>query len=498
MAVFFRLVFAVGLGLGLGLFSPGAAQANWLTHILKEAGEAGGKGTLHAPPGLGSVGKAFTHLKGLDGAPKGALAAHATPEGHWQFANRDGQVFTAGTADEMARVLPTLAPDAGDARLTLYLSEDSVFANRAALDQIPLDAELHVVTDRSALPISRTGGRAANGADDLLAVRLKPNLKMVLTDRRLFDEANFVLGRPLNKANIRTVALEEGGQKALKSAPGIDGASKLPLVDSLDPSAIGEAFQRVRGQSVLLTGRVDGGRLYAESGVSVDLAELGSAARRGDVNLIILRNDTGRQAGGRNWLWQKIEVGGLKRAGEKASFGDFLDALAAERGGFAVEAADDGIGRIRLNAVPDGDPGIVAESTSMLGDIVSHVTGEVITKSIEIAVRDQEAQMEYDLRLIPGVPSRVQGVYFAGLIGGVLGWATARNWWMRLWPPSVPNGANRLTRFLRRTVREILYFVTFLPIVGVPAVVCQVALQMWNMVSAPFRWFRRKFLARTA
>ncbi len=102
--------------------------------------------------------KAASYLDDLAAAPKGALAAHATPEGHWEFINRDGQKFTVGTTDEMSRVIPTLLPAAaasGDAKLTLYLSEDSVFASRAALDQIPLDADLFVVTDDGAFPLTR-------------------------------------------------------------------------------------------------------------------------------------------------------------------------------------------------------------------------------------------------------------------------------------------------------------------------------------------------------
>jgi hypothetical protein len=129
----------VGLALVLGALltagAPQRAQANWLTHIAREAGEAGGKAASHAHPNLGPIGKALSHLESLSGAPKGALAAHATPEGHWQFVNREGQTFTAGTPDEFKRILPTLAPEAGDGgKLSLYLSEDSVFSNRAHLD----------------------------------------------------------------------------------------------------------------------------------------------------------------------------------------------------------------------------------------------------------------------------------------------------------------------------------------------------------------------------
>src|SRR5262245_41456487 len=39
-----------------------------------------------------------------------AIAAEATPEGHWRFVSRAGEVFTAGTAEEMKRAAPLLYP----------------------------------------------------------------------------------------------------------------------------------------------------------------------------------------------------------------------------------------------------------------------------------------------------------------------------------------------------------------------------------------------------
>ena len=96
-------------------------------------------GTQAASSGVASLDRAAAHLKALpvtgDGA---ALAAHATPEGHWKFVNRAGEVFTAGTPDELTRAVPTLLPDAAaDARLTLYLTEDTVFGERALLKDLP-------------------------------------------------------------------------------------------------------------------------------------------------------------------------------------------------------------------------------------------------------------------------------------------------------------------------------------------------------------------------
>ncbi len=71
------------------------AQANWFLKITREAGEAG---TKTARSGVAVLDRAAAHIKALPPTAKGAtLAAHATPEGHWKFVNRNGDVFTAGT-----------------------------------------------------------------------------------------------------------------------------------------------------------------------------------------------------------------------------------------------------------------------------------------------------------------------------------------------------------------------------------------------------------------
>lgn len=480
------------------------ANANIFTHILREAGEAGGKAAGHAGSAtahLGAVGKAAAHLKGLTGAPKGALAAHATPEGHWQFVNREGQTFTAGTADELKRAFPTLAPEAalGDGKMALYLSEDSVFRNRAALDQLPKDAQLHVVTDSGAFGVTRTG----SGAATTLKAQLKPNLSIDLADRALFDETVSYLGRGLNKANIRTIALEPGAANRLPSAPKVDPSSKQPLVDQLDPVHLAAAFRSIRGQTALVTGRVENGKLFfspSKGGeFSRDIDELVNAATRNDVNLIVLHTDAARQPGGRNWLWQKIEVGGLQDATKAATFGDFLDALGARRGGFQLSGVQEGTGRIQIAAKPvDAGAGITSGASNLLAETIGHVTGEIVSKGAEIHSRDQSAQSEIDGQWIPGIPTYVQIPYVVGLVTGILSWATARGWWGRIWPsassPAEPGSSAR--RWLSKTPRELAFLLVFLPVAGFPALMWQMTVQTWQTATAPFRWVYRRFLRR--
>lgn len=473
------------------------ARANIFTNILREAGEAGGKAATHGAANLGAVGKAASHLKGLGAARRGALAGHATPEGHWQFVNREGQVYTAGTPEEMKRVLSTLAPDAvaaGDSRMTLYVSEDSVFQNRSALAELPKDAEIHVVTDGGAFAVL---GRAG----EELAVRVMPHLTMRLADRALFDEAIFYLGRPFNRANVRTVGFEPGGKPSVPSAPTLDPETKLPVADIVDPAHLRSAFGSIRGQTVVVTGRVENAKLVITSSkgneTSFDVGDVVASARARDINLIVLHTESARQPGALNWLWQRMEVGGLSDAGQAINNGDFLEALAARRGDFELAGSTDGAGRVHFSVRQRAAGGLVDGATDFLGEAVGHVTGEIVAHAADVYAMDENAQSEREARLIPGVPTYMQYPYLVSLVAGVLAWSTARGWWQRVWPAQAsPAAGGRLLHGLRQMPRELIYWLGFLPVAGLPALLIQTLVQFWLTVTAPFRWVYRKFLRR--
>src|SRR5262249_54120662 len=155
------------------------------------------------------------------------------------------------------------------------------------------------------------------------------------------------LARPLNKANVRVLALEPGGPPTLASAPRIDMASGRALVDVIDPSSLPAALGTVRGQTVLITGRVDGRLLSVQpsSGParSLLLPDLLKATEDADVNLVLLHaSSTPRQPGGRNWLWQKVQVKRLDEALAQARMADFLNALAGPKGRLVVTATPGG------------------------------------------------------------------------------------------------------------------------------------------------------------
>jgi hypothetical protein len=477
-----------------------SAHANWLSRLARVAGEAGEVGATGAARTAGSLGAAgfdgaAALVKTLPSGPKAAaLAAHATPEGHWKFVNRDGEVFTAATPEELKRAVPILLPEASPgSSLSLYLSEETVFGERALLKDLPSGASLRIVAGRDSYPLVHR----IEGARDELFAAVRPNLAVELRDLKLFDEAIAQLERPLSRSSIRTLALEPGGPPTLSSAPRLDLATREALVDAIDPPMLAGAMRAVRGQTVLVTGRVEDNLLmFRPSGgseQSLKLGDLTRAAADADVNLVILHADAPRQPGGRNWLWQRISVGGLDDALKRATFGDFLDALAASRGEFRVATQREGSGRVSIRAT-----GFEADSqplTGVVGDwwssTASSITGNVVTKAVEVHARDEDRQKELDRRLIPFIPSWYQAAFLVGLVSGVIGWSVASDWFARLWPPEQrAEYGNAIGYRAAQGVRLLALFFVFLPIVGAPALIVWMLQQFWTLVTLPVRAVR--------
>jgi len=477
----------------LALGAPGA-HANWLTKLTGEAGWSSGD---TATSGVRALDRASAHITALAVAEGAVLAAHLTPEGHWKFVNRDGEVFTAATADEMQRVVPTLLPDASiGTKLTIYLTEDSVFADRALLADLPADAALYIVAGNESFRLLR---RWRQGAERLYA-EVRPNLIIELNEQGLFDEALAQLERPLSRSNIRTLALEPGGPQALSSHPAFEPGQRTVLVDLVDPGSLQSAFGSVRGQTLLVTGRRDGGQLYfrPSSGPeqSIKIQSLVDAARAADVNLIILNTPSARQPGGRNWLWQRFEFDGLDLALKRATLADFLDALAANHGQYIVSVSREGSDRFFILAMPDNQSG--EPLTGLLGEWLSeaatHITGSVATDGVQIHALSESRQTELDRRIIPWIPSDYQIAYLIAVAAGLLGWPVARSWWARIWPPERREEYTGATGFrAAQSARFVAFVLVFLPVVGIPALIFSLLLYLAGFAARLMRYVRKLF-----
>ena len=227
------------------------------------------------------------------------------------------------------------------------LTEDTVFKHRERLADLPRGAELRIAVDADAYALTRRADAALGPGRERLYAEVRPNLLLELADRRLFDEAAWQLARPLNRASIRVLSLDPAGPKTLAAAPKIDPATKRALSDPIDPASLPAALSGIRGQTAIVTGRIERDTLVFRQGsgdAAIRLPDLMAAAERADVNLVILQSATPRQPGTRNWLWQRVSVDGLDGALQRASLADFLNALGAGQSKLMVTAADAGAG----------------------------------------------------------------------------------------------------------------------------------------------------------
>lgn len=487
------LAFVVGATASAGV----QAQAGWLTRILKEAGDTAGDAGKFArlPDGFSVLDDAARHIRGVTAVNKGlALAAHVTPEGHWKFVNKKGDVYTAANPQEMARVQRMLAPDAPDSiKVSYYLSSETVFQRSSLIRDLPDGADLYLVDGRSSYRLVERGV----GEGRLLFASIQPNLVVRTGDRRLFDEAVFQLKRPLNRSNIRLLALEPGGPKELSPAPRFDPKSKTAMVDVVDPASLETAFSSIRGQSAVLSGQVRDGLLRADPAaggtLAIPVARLKEVARANDVNLIVLNASAARQPGGRNWLWQRVEVEGYDDAIKRATFGDFLNVLGASRGEFAVTATDAARGRISLSAVPSGDAAqpLTGKVSTWIDEAIGEVTGNVLMKSVDLDVRDEERQRELDRRLISWLPSSVHMMYLSLFVLGVVSLAVVRDWWRRLWPREDRSEyRGKIGYWAARCVRALAFLFVFLPLAALPALPVTLVKVIWGYIMMPVRFFR--------
>lgn len=498
---FGAIALAASVTVGALLVSASGAQANFLAKLLREAGEAGGSVARHAGRGADDLGGLSRHLKSLAQEADGvALAAHATPEGHWKFSNRDGEVFTAANPQEMSRVVANLAPGrAGEARLKLYLSEDTVFARPDAIKELPAAAELHLMADGRSYRLVKDTAAGPVG----FRAEVKPNLSIRLGERALFDEALWHLGRQMKRSEIRVVALDPGGPQTLSAAPRLETGGKAALVDKIDPWKLPAALPSIRGQTVVVTGRTEGEFLHFRvSGGerSLLVGDLKRAARDADVNLVMLDAADPVQPGGRNWFWQRVEVPGLEQALRKADFADFLDALSQHRQAMVLEPRRGLDGRFGFDVRPSGAAGatgggITDTLTNWTQEIFSQAVGNIVTSGIKADLRDEERQRELDRRIVRGIPSTIQFFYIAGLVLGVIGLSHARAWWARLWPVEERGEyAGALGYHAARAMRFLGFVLVFLPVVGIPAgvwaMVKGLTEQVWFFVTLPFRLVR--------
>lgn len=122
---------------------------------------------------------------------------------------------------------------------------------------------------------------------------------------------------------------------------------------------------------------------------------------------------------------------------------------------------------------------------------IGEITGNIATQGIQVFARDAAHERELDARIVPGIPSAIQYVYLGSLVAGLLAWQVSFAWWRRSWPPEQRNEyARRIGYYAARCARLLAAVFVFLPLVGFPALLWLGVLQVWGMITAPFRAVR--------
>jgi hypothetical protein len=499
------LVLAALLAVG---FEAHRAEANWLTslgEIAATTGKVAGKtGRLAGEMSAGLEGavKAIARLPAEGQA--GAIAAEALDGGAWRLRNAAGETITATSAESVRGALAGLTGDAKT--LTLFVDQDTAFAAREAIAALPADAKLHLALDDLSLPLLRQG----TGDGTRLYAELNQGVILALQDRALFSEALWQLQRPLGKAGMRVLSLDGGGPRALATV-GRRSAEGMPVAEAIDPGALASALPSLRGQTVIVTGKVEGETL-AFAGISgtegkVAVADLMAAAERSDVNILVLDAGVAKQPGGTTWLWQERGIANLDSAMAKASLGDFIAALSRGQGRLAVDADWGASGHFRLSAKPAAAAAPAAsgeiaaktlsESTLELAiDLAGKVAGNVAPQTTTAALNSRDTQWDLDSRLIPGIPALLQYQLLGNWVLGLIGFHEARRWWAFLqrrvagivppftWPVRIGS--------------ELLYWLIFAPLIGSLAFIVTVfriligqVMDLVRIVTWPFRRLSR-------
>ncbi len=400
------------------------------------------------------------------------LAASASQEGHWTFVNAKGERFTAASPDEMKRMLGVLASGAKEpeTRLVLVLAEDTVFSQGKAFNVLPRSASLRLSTATGVYTLQDGPPRTA---------QVSPKVRVEIDERAAFDEVLTQLDRSLARGGIRVVALEPSAPAILSARPALDKSGKGDLIERIDPYRLKDALAGLRGQTVLITGRLADGLLNFKvpSGPDRSLIalDLVTAAEQHDVNLIILDATAGRQPGARNWLWLRAELSGADGLTADSGLDALLGTIATETRPLTVRLTKASAERVTMVAVPSvaaasATSSIVDALTRAAAGVSNDVTGRIEPTAIHMYLVSAARRRELDRRLFSSVPSSFTWGYLALVFLGALGSPISWRWWNKLWPPE--NRGEYASAFgyqAAGAVKLAIYVITVMPATAIVA-----------------------------
>lgn len=404
--------------------------------------------------------EAFSFIQRVPPPPDTAvLAAQGTPEGHWRFVNKSGEMFTVGTPDEMKRVVTVLYPDATTGtRLALYMTEDTLLGKGVRFSVLPSGAERHIVVGQRAyrlLPPEEAPRYAQIRLNVGVDVRGNPLLKESL--RRLAE--------PLSKAGVRLLALDPRGPGKLpQEAP---DAGKAIQGEPINPADLEAALAGLTGSTVVVCARGEGDLVFTRpaGGLerSLPVSELLAGAEGAEVTLLVLQFTSLRPS----VAGSACPDGG--RSPAELTLADILDAAAVQSRQAPVAVAL--AGRLKaLDAV-----------------VVGNLAGGTEIRLGDARLRHQG----WGLRV--GLP--LPALYIGLLLLGWLGTPVARNWWAKLWRAGdASDYAGHAGHWAARMVSFLVFAFVFQPLTAVLTAPANLAPQIWGAVRSvarAVRWVAR-------
>jgi len=448
---------------------------------LGKAGKAAG-----AVGGAAIVADTLTALRRL--APDSdvrRLALGFDEDGVARLADTTGGEWTVrnfGELDDLAWQSAMLKDAGSYRRIELYVRDDQLFSHQTRLAALPENLDLHIVHRRKDVYPVRRGSEG-----DGLQVEARPDVLVDAANLRDLDQILFRLERVLNRAALRLLKVVPDSAQKLPSLPD-RVVARAPEPQAIDPSNIAQSLRALRGQTAVLTGRIENSVLLTQTRrggkiTRLPIAEIRAAARDADINLIILDTNVPLQPGVGGLLGKRRSKT-LDAAFQANTHGEFLAALARHDAPINLRVESNGSRHVAISSV-DRRPDV-----EMNPGESAHI--EHVVHGIHLLSRTREFEEEHDLRLVWWLPSYVVVGLIVNFVAGVLAWGIAYGeWWARIWPP--PAAHQWFRRKVAGAARSFVFFGLFLPLFGGMALVWMVLRVALIIVLIPVRlatWIR--------
>ncbi|MDA9009431.1 hypothetical protein N9K16_05680 [Alphaproteobacteria bacterium] len=429
-----------------GLFSS-------LTKVASKAGKAGkvagaGKGILSAG-GLSKLKTVGAAAVLLEVAPGG---------GGLRYVDELGKAIKFGDAPSVSKLADEFNIPKGKP-VEVFADIDTIATGHPDVLNIAKSDSLFLVgKNNTKLPVSVS-------RNNKLVVEFADGVKVAASDAKLFQEAAVHLNRAPNLANVRQIALSNDAK--ITDLPQVafrqDG---LPVVGGMSPDGIETAFSIIKGQSALLSGKIEDGFLIYKTGLTktgrVSLDRLKKAASDANVDLTIIDSGSTRQA----------KIGSASKISAKLAKArtnaDVYSTLTPKGQELVINASQDIRGRVQIAAIAirpnkaDELASTVAEeSTSLAADVADYALMRAAVhgaRAIHVYSNDEDRTVELANRFIPGIPSWIQYLAIANLALGLFSSISGWRFWRRVWP--TPQS------WLLKILRAILYVVPYLLLFG--------------------------------